>query len=124
MILAKTISVGKIVTAISDHLTRYLLISNQTEVSLNNSEKEIPKIQKFNKKCFLEEFRSIDWDKCLKLYKIYIVLSFKLLLRKTKFLYNKMFPFSTPKRKIKRHTSKQSWMTSGIPKFINVKSKL
>ena len=30
---------GNILTSVSDHLTQYLLISNQTEVSLNNSKK-------------------------------------------------------------------------------------
>ena len=69
MILQKQISAGNILTSISDHLTQYLLIIKQTEVSLNNSQKETPKIQKFNKKCFLEEFRNIDWDHYLKICK-------------------------------------------------------
>ena len=34
-------SAGNILTSISDHLTQYLLISNQTEVSQNNNKKEI-----------------------------------------------------------------------------------
>ena len=62
----KKISAGNILTSISDHLTRYLLISNQPELSLSNSKKETLKVQKFNKKCFLEEFRNIDWDNYLK----------------------------------------------------------
>ena len=119
----KKISAGNILTSISDHLTQYLLISNQTEVSLNNSKKETPKIRKFNKKCFLEEFRNTDWDHYLRIYKKDTDLSFELFLRKIKFLYNKNSPFSTPKRKIKRDTSKP-WMTSGILKSINVKNKL
>ena len=65
----KKISAGSILTFISDHLTQYLLIINQTEVSQNNNEKETPKIQKFNKKCFLEEFRKLDWENYLKIYK-------------------------------------------------------
>ena len=40
----KKISAGNILTSISDHLTQYLLISNQTEVFQNNSKKETPKI--------------------------------------------------------------------------------
>ena len=35
---------GNILSSISDHLTQYLLISNQTELSLNNNEKETLKI--------------------------------------------------------------------------------
>ena len=62
----KKISAGIILTSISDHLTRYLLISNQPELSLSNSKKETLKVRKFNKKCFLEEFRNIDWDNYLK----------------------------------------------------------
>ena len=64
----KNISAGSILTSISDQLTQYFLISNQTEVYQNNSKKETLKIQKFNKKCFLEEFRNIDWDNYLKIY--------------------------------------------------------
>ena len=61
-------SAGNILTSISDHLTQYLLISNQPELSLNNSnsKKETLKIRKFNKKCILEEFRNTDWDNYLK----------------------------------------------------------
>ena len=116
-------SAGNILTSISDHLTQYLLISNQPELSLNDSKKETLKIRKFNKKCFLEESRNIDWDNYLKTYKKDTDLSFELSLRKIKFIYNKNSPFSTPKRKIKRDTSKP-WMTSGIFKSINVKNKL
>ena len=116
----KKISTGNILTSISDHLTQYLLISNQTEVSQNNSKKETPKIRKFNMKCFLEEFRKIDWENYLKIYKKDTDLSFELFLRKIKFLYNKNSPL---KRKIKRDTSKP-WMTSGILKSISVKNKL
>ena len=116
-------SAGNILTSISDHLTQYLLVINQPELSLNNSKKETLKIRKFNKKCFLEESRNIDWDNYLKTYKKDTDLSFELSLRKIKFIYNKNSPFSTPKRKIKRDTSKP-WMTSGIFKSINVKNKL
>ena len=123
MILQKKKSAGNILTSISDHLTQYLLISNQPELSLNDSKKETLKIRKFNKKCFLEESRNIDWDNYLKTYKKDTDLSFELSLRKIKFIYNKNSPFSTPKRKIKRDTSKP-WMTSGIFKSINVKNKL
>ena len=82
----KKISAGNILTSISDHLTQYLLISNQPELSLNNSKKETLKIRKFNKKCFLEEFRNIDWDHYLRIYKKDTDLSFELFLRKIKFL--------------------------------------
>ena len=44
------ISAGNILTSISDHVTQYLLISNQTEVSLNSSKKETTEIRNFNKK--------------------------------------------------------------------------
>ena len=71
----------------------------------------------------MEESRNIDWDNYLKTYKKDTDLSFELSLRKIKFIYNKNSPFSTPKRKIKRDTSKP-WMTSGIFKSINVKNKL
>ena len=112
-------SAGNILTSISDHLTQYLLISNQPEFSLNNNKK----VRKFNKKCFLEEFRNIDRDNYLKTYKKDADLSFELFLRKIKFLYNKNSPFSTPKRKIKKDTSKP-WLTAGNLKSINVKNKL
>ena len=100
-----------------------MLISNQPELYLNNSKKETLKNQKFNKKCFLEEFRNTDWDNYLKAYKKDTDLSFELFLRKIKFLYNKSSPFSTPKQKIKKDTSKPL-VTSGILKCINVKNKL
>ena len=100
-----------------------MLISNQPELYLNNSKKETLKNQKLNKKCFLEEFRNIGWDNYLKAYKKDTDLFFELFLRKVKFLYDKSSPFSTPKQKIKKGTSKP-WMTSGILKCINVKNKL
>ena len=64
----KKISAGNILMSISDHLTKYLLISNQTEVSQNNSKKETPKTRNFNKKCFLEEFRKIDTERTTQKY--------------------------------------------------------
>ena len=73
-------SAGNILTSISDHLTQYLLISNQPELSLNNTKKETLKIRKFNKKCILEEFTNIDWDNYLKTYKKDTDLSFELFL--------------------------------------------
>ena len=115
-------SAGNILTSISDHLTQYLLISNQPELSLNNNKKWTLKIRKFNKKCFLEEFRNIDRDNYLKTYKKDADLSFELFFQKIKFLYSKCSPFSTPKRKIKNDTSKP-WLTTGILKPINVKNK-
>ena len=78
-------STGNILTSISDHLTQYLLICNQTELSLNNNKKETLKIRKFNKKYFLEEFRNIGWDNYLKTYKKDTDLSLELFLRKTNF---------------------------------------
>ena len=80
MILQKKNSAGNILTSISDHLTQYLLINNQPELSLKNSKKETLKIRKFNKRCFLEEFRNIDWDNYLKTYKKDTDLSFELFL--------------------------------------------
>ena len=80
MILQKKNSAGNILTSISDHLTQYLLISNQPELSLNNTKKETLKIRKFNKKCILEEFTNIDWDNYLKTYKKDTDLSFELFL--------------------------------------------
>ena len=71
----------------------------------------------------MEEFRNIDGDNYLKTYKKDADLSFELFLRKIKFLHNKNSPFSTPKRKIKKDTSKP-WLTTGILKSINVKNKL
>ena len=38
-------SAGNILTSTSDYLTQYLLISNQTEVSLNNNEKKLRKFE-------------------------------------------------------------------------------
>ena len=40
----KKISAGNILTSISHHLAQYVLISNQTEVSQNNSKEETLKI--------------------------------------------------------------------------------
>ena len=104
MILQKKVSAGNILTSISDHLSRYLLVSNQPELSLNNNKKETLKNWKFNKKCFLEEFRNIDRDNYLKTFKKDADLSFELFLPKIKCLYNKNSSFSTPKRKIKKDT--------------------
>ena len=116
-------SAGNILTSISDHLTQYLLISNQPELSLNNTKKETLKIRKFNKKCILEEFTNIDWDNYLKTYKKDTDLSFELFLWKIKFLYNKNSPFSTPKQKIRKSTWKPWLIMTGIVKS-NVKNKL
>ena len=96
-----------------------MLISNQTEISLNNSKKETPKIRKFNKKYFLEEFRNINQDNCLQIYKEETDLLFELFVWKIKFPHNKNSPFSTTKWRIKRNTSKR-WMMSSILKSINV----
>ena len=45
----KKITAGNIATSISDHLTQFLIITNQTTIFENNRKKEVPKIRKFNK---------------------------------------------------------------------------
>ena len=102
-------SAGNILTSISDHFTQYLLNSNQTEVSLNHSKKETPKIWKSNKKCFLEQFRNTDWDHYLKIYKKDTDLSFELFLRKIKFLYNKILHIQPLNKRSKEIPQNRGW---------------
>ena len=46
----RKITAGNIATSISDHLTQFLIIRDQTTNFDNNRKKEVPKIQKFDKK--------------------------------------------------------------------------
>ena len=48
----KEISRWNILTSISNHLTEYLSISNQTEVSLNNSKTKLQKLEKLIRNIF------------------------------------------------------------------------
>ena len=115
-----------ITTSISDHLTQYLIIRDQTTNFEANREKEFQNIRKFNKDSFLADLCKINWDtiyKNINKYKNDSDLFFELFLRKINFLYNKHSPPVTSKRKIKRNPSKP-WLTSGIIKSITVKNKL
>ena len=47
--LTKKFSSGNILTSISHHLTQYLLIINQTELSLHNSKKKLQKFENLTK---------------------------------------------------------------------------
>ena len=46
----RKITAGNIATSVSDHLTQFLLITDQTTNFDNNRKKEVPKIRKFDKK--------------------------------------------------------------------------
>ena len=119
----KTVVAGNITTSISDHLTQYLIIKEQTTNFEGNRKKGFPDIRKFNKDSFLADLSEINWDNYLKIYKNDTDLFFELLLRKINLLYNKHSPLVTSKRKIKKKPSKP-WLTSGIIKSITVKNKL
>ena len=69
MISLKKITAGNITTSISDHLTQFLIIRDQTTNFDNNKRKEAPKIRKFNKENFLADLTKIDWNNYLKIYK-------------------------------------------------------
>ena len=92
---------GNIATSISDHLTQFLIIRDQTTNFDNNRKKEVPKIRKFDKENFLADLTQINWNNYLKIYKNDTDLSFELFLRKINFLYNKHSLLITSKRKNK-----------------------
>ena len=70
---------------ISDHLTQFLIVVAQTTNFKDNSNKEVPKIQKFNEENFLAGLTQIYWNNYLKIYKNDTDLSFELFLRKNDF---------------------------------------
>ena len=57
--VTKKITTGNIATSISDHLTQFLIIRDQTTNFDNNRKKEVPKIQKFNKENLLADLTQI-----------------------------------------------------------------
>ena len=65
----KKVVAGNITTSISDHLTQYLIIKDQTTNFESNREKEFPNIWIFNKNSFLADLSKINWDNYLKMYK-------------------------------------------------------
>ena len=73
---------GNIATSISDHLTQFLLIRDQTTSFENNKKKKVPKFRRFDKEIFLADLTQIDWNNYLKIYKNDTDLSFELFLRK------------------------------------------
>ena len=76
---------GNIATSISDHLTQFLIIRDQTTSFENNKKKKIPIIRRFDKENFLADLTQIDWNNYLKIYKNDTDLSFELFLRKITF---------------------------------------
>ena len=82
----KRTTARNIATCISDHLTQFLIIRDQTTNFYNNRKKEVSKIRKFNKESFSADLTQIDWNNYLKLYKNDTDLSFELFLRKINFL--------------------------------------
>ena len=60
---------GNIATSISDHLTRFLIIRDQTTRFENNMKKEVSEIRKFNRQNFIADLTQIDWNNYLKIYK-------------------------------------------------------
>ena len=56
-------------TSVSDHLTQFLIIRDQTTNFDNNRKKEIPEIRKFDKENFLADLAKINWNNYLKIYK-------------------------------------------------------
>ena len=74
MISLKKITAGNIAFSISDHLTQFLIIRNQTTNFENNRKKEVPKIRKFNKKIsyqILHKLTGINTGKYLKMIQTY-----------------------------------------------------
>ena len=119
----KKIAAGNIVTSISDHLNKFLIIQKQTTNFENNSKKEVPKIRKFDKENFLADKTQIDLNNYLKIYKSDTDLSFELFLRIIDFLYNKHSPLIISKRKNKQDPS-NPWLTPDIIKSIRIKNNL
>ena len=75
------ITAGNRATSISDHLTQFLIIIDQTTSFKKYRKKEVPKIQNFEKENFLADLTKIEWNNYLKIGKNDADLSFKLFLR-------------------------------------------
>ena len=75
------ITAGNRATSISDHLTQFLIIIDQTTNFEKYRKKEVPKIQNFEIENFLANLTKIEWNNYLKIGKNDADLSFKLFLR-------------------------------------------
>ena len=67
--MTETIIPGNIITSISDHLTQFLLISNQNPSSKNqmfNTDKK-KSFKNINSIAFEEDLKRINWNEALKL---------------------------------------------------------
>ena len=117
------ITAGNIAISISDHLTQFLIIRDQTTNFDNSRKKEVPKIWKFSKEHFLAYLTQIDWNNYLKIYNNNRDLSFDLFLRKINFLYNKHSLVITSKRK-NNYDPFKPWLTPGVIKSIRIKNNL
>ena len=120
--VATNIISGNITTSISDHLTQFLLISNQNSSSenqmLNTDEKR--SFRNINSMAFEEDLKRINWNEALTLSEENPNLPFKTFLdivgRLTdKHCPNKLIP------KTKRQTKSKPWITPALSNSTKIK---
>ena len=122
--MTKNIISGNIATSISDHLTQFLLISNQKPSSksqmLNTDEKI--SFRNINSMAFEEDLKRINWDEALTLSEENSYSSFKALLNIVDRLIDKHCP-KNPIPKTKRQTKSKPWITPALSNSIKLKAE-
>ena len=116
---------GNITTSISDHLTQFLLISNQNLSSknqmLNTDEKR--SLRNINSIAFEEELKRIDWNEALTLSEENLNLSFKTFLD----IVDRLIDKHCPKKRIlktRRQIKSKPWINPALSNSIKIKNRV
>ena len=125
--VTKNIISGNITTSISDHLTQFLLISNQNPSSknqmLNTDEKR--RFRSINSMAFEEDLKSVNWNEALTLSEENPDLSFEGFVNRL--IVDRLIDKHCPKKpipKTKRQTKSKPWITPALSNSIKIKDRV
>ena len=122
--VTKNIISGNITTSISDHLTQFLLISNQNPLSknqmLNTDEKR--SFRNINSMAFEEDLKRVNWNEALTLSEENPNSLFKTFLNIVNRLIDKHCP-KKPIPKTKFQTKSKAWIIPALSSSIKIKNR-
>ena len=123
--MTKNIIFGNITTSISDHLTQFVLISNQKPSSKNQmlDTDEKRSFRNINSMAFEEDLKRINWNEALTLYEENLNLPFKIFLD----IAGRLIDKHCPKKhipKTKRQTKSKPWITPALSNSVKIKNRV
>ena len=119
-IFTNNILAGNVATSISDHLTQFLITTNENKSLPEKGQIDKRTYRNYTKDKFLIDLKQINWNSCLKTNQNDPHQSFELFFQKL----DQLFENHCPKKRITKKQQKslpKPWLTRGILESIKLK---